>query len=215
MTESSPDVPASPQLFRLCATHPERDEHWELFVQRFNPLLARSVVVAWRRHEQGFGPPKEVAEDLLQDIYATMLKNDARLLRNFRGDTEAEAQVYLARTAINLTTSYLRSRAARKRAGDEISLQELLADQGEARLPESRESPLRSVNEREFLEILHRVFEGPNAERDILILLLYAREGYSPAEITQLKICELKESSIANLLAQMKSKLKKYFAGTL
>ena len=214
MTESESEAPASPQLFLLCATYPERNEYWELFVQRFTPLLVRSVVVAWRRHGQGVWPPAEVAEDLLQEIYATIVKNNARLLRNFRGATDVEAQVYLARTAINVTTSYLRAQAARKRAGDEISLQALLAQQGEAALPESGEDPLRGVTEREFLEILHRLFKGPNAERDILILMLY-REGYSPAEIARLKICELAESSLANLLARMKSQLKKYFSETL
>jgi DNA-directed RNA polymerase specialized sigma24 family protein len=144
-----------------------------------------------------------------------MLKNDARSLRNFRGVTEAEAQVYLVRTAINVTTSYLRAQAAQKRAREEISLQALLDKHGEAALPESRKNSLQAVTECELLEILHRLFEGPNAERDILILLLYAREGYSPTEIAQLKICDLKESSIANLLTQMKSKLKKYFSETL
>jgi len=215
MIESESDVLASPQLFLNCVTHPERDKYWELFVRRFNPLLARSIVVAWRKHGQGFWPPADVAEDLLQEVYATMLKNDARSLRNFRGVTEAEAQVYLVRTAINVTTSYLRLQAAQKRAGEEISLQALLDKQVEATLQGSRKNSLRSVTEYEFLEILRSLFEGPNAERDILILLLYAREGYSPAEIAQLKICDLKESSIANLLAQMKSKLKKYFSGTL
>jgi RNA polymerase sigma factor (sigma-70 family) len=215
MTETASVVLASRQLFRLCANHPERDEYWELFIQRFNPLLVRSVVVAWRRYEQGLWPPEEVVEDLLQEIYAVMLKKDVSSLRNFQGSTEAEAQAYLARTAINITTSYLRSRAAQKRAGNEISLQELLDEQGDVQLPESWEDPLQRVVDREFLEILQRLFQGPNAERDILILLLYARDGYSPSEITQLKICELKESSIANLLAQMKSKLKKYFSETL
>jgi RNA polymerase sigma factor (sigma-70 family) len=215
MIESESDVLASPQLFLLCVTHPERDKYWEFFVRRFNPLLARSIVATWIRHRQGFWPPADVAEDLLQEVYATILKNDARLLRNFRGVTEAEAQVYLVRTAINVTTSYLRAQAAQKRAGEVISLQALLDEQGEAALPESRKNSLQGVTEHELLEILHSLFEGPNAERDILILLLYAREGYSPAEIAQLKICNLKESSIANLLAQMKSELRKYFSGSL
>jgi RNA polymerase sigma factor (sigma-70 family) len=213
--DSESNVPTGPQLFLLCATHPERDEYWELFIQRFNPLFTRCIVVAWRRHGQGFWPPIDVTEDLLQEIYATILKNDARLLQNFRGNTEAEAEAYLARTAINITTSYLRALTAQKRAGEEISLQMLLDNQGDTVLPKSPENSLQSVTEREFLEILHHLFDGPNSERDILILLLYAREGYSPAEIARLKICDLKESSIANLLAQMKSKLKKYFSGTL
>jgi len=215
MAASAPVAPSSPQLFQICAAHLDNDEHWSLFVQRFNPLLARSVAVTWRKYGQGGWPPADVADDLLQEIYTTILKNDARLLRNFRGDTEAEAQSYLAQTAINQTLSYLRSRATLKRAADEVSLQSLIEDQEEFRLPDSAASPLESLTEREFRELLQRLFVGPNAERDILILMLYIYDGYSPTEIAPMKICELKETSIANLLAQMKNKLKKYLSGAL
>ncbi|HKX28102.1 MAG TPA: hypothetical protein VJ302_10440 [Blastocatellia bacterium] len=166
--------------------------------------------MAWRKYGQGSWPPPDVAEDLLQEIYAIILKNDARLLRNFQGTTEAEAQSYLVRTAINLTTSYLRAQAAQKRAGHEISLQLLLDEQGETLLLQRAENPSQSLTEREFLEILRRLFDGPQADRDILILLLYVRDGYSPSEIARMRVCELKESSIANLLTQMKGRLKNF-----
>jgi RNA polymerase sigma factor (sigma-70 family) len=215
MTENTRPVPASPQLFRMCADHLDSDEYWSLFVNRFNPLLARSVAVAWRKFGRGDWPPADVADDLLQDIYTTILKNDARLLRNFQGTTEAEAQSYLAQTAINQTLTYLRSRATRKRSADEISLQALIEDREEFRLPNSIDNPLKRLAQREFLEIIRRLFTGANAERDILIFLLYLYDGYSVAEITRMKLCDLKETSIANLLAQMKSRLKKYLSGDL
>jgi RNA polymerase sigma factor (sigma-70 family) len=212
MIESTTAVPASPELFQLCAAYPDNNEYWSLFISRFNPLLVRSITVAWRKCGQGNWPPEDVAADLLQEIYATILKNDARLLRNFQGTTEAEAQAYLAQSAINRTLSYLRSRATVKRTADEISLQALIDDQEDFRLPVSRETPAESLSSREFLELLRQLFTGINADRDILILMLYLHNGYSPAEIARLKVCELKETSIANLLAQMKNRLKKYFS---
>src|SRR5689334_25188252 len=123
MTDSASAVPASPRLFQLCAAHPENDEYWSLFVQRFNRLLVRSVEVTWRKCGQGNWPPADVADDLLQEIYATIVKNEARLLKNFQGVSEAEARAYLAQTAVNQTLSYLRSRATLKRAAAEVSLQ--------------------------------------------------------------------------------------------
>jgi DNA-directed RNA polymerase specialized sigma24 family protein len=200
----------SPDLFRRCADHRERDEYWTLFVDRFNPVLVRSVTTTWRKHGPSAWLPPEIAEDLLQDVYANILKNDARLLRSFQGTTEAEAHAYLIQTATNQTLSYLRAQATQKRAADEVSLQALLENEGELLQSASRAHSHQTLSEWEFVRTLRHLFQGKDAERDILILLLYARDGYSPAEITRLKICDLKESSIANLLATMKKDLKKY-----
>ncbi len=210
MTQNASPLMTSPDLFRLCADHRERDEYWALFVERFNPVLVRSVATTWRRHGPGAWLPAEVAEDLLQEIYTTILKNEARLLRNFQGATEAEAHAYLIQTATNQALSYLRAQATQKRAADEVSLQALLEDEGESFQPPSHTHTHLTLSEWEFVKTLRHLFQGKHAERDILILLLYARDGYSPAEITRLNVCDLKESSIANLLATMKNTLKEF-----
>jgi DNA-directed RNA polymerase specialized sigma24 family protein len=120
MAETPHTALGSPELFRLCAAYPDRDDYWPEFVRRFNPLLVRSISVAWRRNGQGDWPPADVAADLLQDAYTSIVKNDFRLLHQFRGATEAEAEAYLAHTAINQTITYLRGRKALRRAGEEV-----------------------------------------------------------------------------------------------
>lgn len=213
MPESATAVPASPLLFQHCAEHPDNDRYWSLFIQRFNSLLVRSVVVAWRKSGQGDWPPPDLATDLLQDVYTGIVKNNFRLLRSFRGNTEAEAEAYLRRAAINQTISFLRKIATDRRTADEISLDELIAAEGgEARLPVASARPAKSLTERELIEALQRCFDGPNGKRDVLIFLLYARDGYSVAEIAAMGVCELKETSIANLMGQMKSQLRKCFS---
>ncbi|MBI3421736.1 MAG: sigma-70 family RNA polymerase sigma factor [Acidobacteria bacterium] len=202
-------------LFQLCAAQPQRDEYWLEFVRRFNPLLVRSITVAWRKSGQGPWPPAEIAADLLQDVYTAIVKNDFGLLRNFRGASEAEAEAYLAHAAINQTLSFLRARQALRRAADEVSLQAVLEEQGEASLATPVSSAAHSITESELINTLEKCFDGPNRKRDILIFLLYAREGYSPAEIAGLGVAELKETSIANLLGQMKSRLRKYLSGAV
>ena len=212
MAETPHTALPSPELFRLCANRPDKDEYWSEFVRRFNPLLVRSITIAWRRNGQGNWPPADVAADLLQDAYTAILKNDFRLLRNFRGATDAEAEAYLAHTAINQTITYLRNRKALRRAGEEVSLQELLAEQGDATLTDSATHSAPNLTEREIIQALEHCFNGPTSKRDILIFLLYARDGYSVTEIARMQICELKETSIANLLGQMKTRLRKYFS---
>jgi RNA polymerase sigma factor (sigma-70 family) len=204
---------SSVELFRLCAAHPQSQEYWEEFVRRFNPLLARSVTAAWRRCGQGNWPPEDVAYDLLQEVYLAVVKNDYRLLRNFRGQSEAEAEAYLAHAAINQTISFLRARQALRRSADEVSLEALLEEQGEPAPAEAARAAASSLTENELLAVLKKCFDGPNGRRDIMIFQLYAHYGYSPAEIAALGVSELKETSIANLLGQMKTRLKKYLAG--
>jgi RNA polymerase sigma factor (sigma-70 family) len=203
----------SPELFRLCVAHPNCQGYWAEFVHRFTPLIARSVAVAWRRCGQGDWPPEDVAYDMLQEVFLTVVKNDFRLLRRFRGQTEAEAESYMAHAAINQTISFLRTRQALRRKANEISLEALLEERGELEPAGSARHAFPSLTEDELTAILKKCFDGPNGKRDILIFLLYAIYGYSPAEIAALGISTLKDTSIANLLGQMKTRLKNFLAG--
>ncbi len=212
MAENDTAAQPSPELFQLCAAHPHSREYWDEFVHRFKPLLVRSITVAWRRNGQGSWPPDDVAYDLLQDVYMSIVKNDFRLLRNFRGQTEAEAEAYMAHAAINQTISFLRSRQALRRQADVVPLEELLEDHGEKQPAEPALPATRNLTESELIDVLKKCFDGPNGKRDIMIFLLYATYGYSPAEIAALGMSELKETSIANLLGQMKTRLKKYLS---
>jgi DNA-directed RNA polymerase specialized sigma24 family protein len=210
MAESALVGLPSSRLFQLCATHPGDDEYWSEFIRRFNPILVRSIAVAWRRCATGNYPSPEAAADLLQDVYTVILKNDLRLLRQFRGDTEAEAEAYLARTATNQTISYLRARSAGKREAEEIPLHSLVENEpGAIPLADHSADPQQRLNERDLIETLRRTFTGPRSERDILILLLHLRDGWTAAEIARMGICELRDTSVANLLTQMKAQLKK------
>lgn len=211
MSQRSPATLSGPSLFRQCADHPDSGEHWQEFVRRYNPLLVRGVVIAWRKCGQGNWPPTELAEDLLQDVYLAIVKHDFRLLQKFRGDTEEEANAYLARTAINATIAFCRSQITLRRKVDEISLDELIAEEGEkGRLPVNWANLQQRLTEKELIEILERCFNGPNANRDILIFLLHFRDGYSTAEISKMGFCTLETTSINNLLGKMKKDLRKY-----
>jgi len=213
MEESNLVARPSPELFQLCAAHPHSHEYWAEFVRRFKPLLARSITAAWRRNGQGAWPPDDVAYDLLQDVYMSVVKNDFRLLRNFRGKTEAEAEAYLAHAAINQTISFLRARQALRRSANEVPLEVLLEEHGELPPAEPARPAAGNLTEGELISVLEKCFDGPNGKRDIMIFLLYASYGYSPAEIAALGMSGLKETSIANLLGQMKTRLKKYLSG--
>jgi DNA-directed RNA polymerase specialized sigma24 family protein len=202
-----------PQLFQLCAAHPDDEGYWAEFVRRFNPLLARSVAYAYRRNTGGEWPAADVAADLLQDVYALVVRDGFRLLRQFRGGTEAEAEAYLAHAATNRTISHLRARGAQKRQAEVVSL-EALRREGGGELPalDASVNGRAGLSEREFVEALRQAFRGPHDRRDTLIFLLHFRDGWSAAEIARMGLCDLRESSIANLLGLLKKRLRDFLA---
>src|SRR5436190_1768534 len=105
----------SAQLFQLCAEHLDEGKYWAEFLKRYNRLLTRAVYGAYRRFAltESFLP--ETAADLLQEVYLELLKDDCQTLRHFRGAAEAEAEAYLAHTAIHITVTRLRREQASKR----------------------------------------------------------------------------------------------------
>lgn len=211
MSQRSPATLAGPSLFRHCADQSDSAELWKEFIRRYNPLLVRSVTYAWRKCGQGNFPSPDLAEDLLQDVYLKIVQQRFRLLQNFQGNTEEEANAYLARTAINQTISFLRANKNYISA-DKISLNELLGEDGEERpLPISLTQRQQRFSENELIEILEKCFDGPNRNRNVLIFLLRFRDGYNSEEISKMGFCVLKTTAINNLLVDLKKKLRKFY----
>ena len=201
------------ELLRACQAHPQDEAYWSEFIHRFNALLVRSIATAWRRATSGEWPAREVAADLLQDCYIAIVKDDYRLLRNFRGASDGEVEAYLAHAAIHQTISYLRARGAQKRQAELVSWEDMLETGQVSGLDAGRNLRLQpQLALHEVRQVLQEVFRGPHSQRDILIFLLHIRDGWSTAEIAAMKLCDLQSTSIANLLSQMKSRLKKYLA---
>jgi DNA-directed RNA polymerase specialized sigma24 family protein len=213
MGEQIPLDLASSLLFQFCAADSKNDQYWAEFIRRFSPLFIRSITFAWRKYSQEDWPTADVSADLLQDIYTAILKDGCRLLRQFRGVSDAEAEAYLAHVAINQVVSYLRARGARKRQAELVSFDALIsADQGGEQFAVNSDSPFEDLAEHELVESLQRIIVGPNSQRDILVFLLNVRDGWTASEIAHMKICDLKDTSIANLLVQMKARVKKYYS---
>src|SRR5262245_6214733 len=115
MVETKLESLSSAQLFQLCATHFDDNVYWEEFVSRYNQTFVRGVYHAYRRFGRKMPPSREVVDDILQDVYIEVLKDQCASLQRFRGHTELEAQAYLTRLATNITFNYLRRTAALKR----------------------------------------------------------------------------------------------------
>jgi RNA polymerase sigma factor (sigma-70 family) len=205
-------LPTNSQLFQACASDPGNEEAWEEWIRRFTPLLLRSITFAFRRYAAERWPSEDVVRDLVQEIYLAILADDCRLLRRFRGSTDAEAEAYLAHFAINQIVNHLRAAGAQKRHAELVSLDHLEMDDAPDRHLRRTASAatVTALTEAEWVAVMHNVVTEPHRQRNLLLLRLHLFYGCTASEIARAGICTLQESSIANLLSQLKATLKKY-----
>ncbi len=217
MTEYELESLPGAQLFQLCAEHLDEGRRWEEFVRRYNGTLVRAVYRAYRR----FAPVEQRSEaavaDTLQEVYLELLKDDCQALRRFQGETAAAAAAYLAHTAMYVTVSHLRRTQTFSRQVEIIRLEDWLGEDDELeRHPELQSVPPKGIPEYEVIDLLRRTFTSPNGQhnirRNILLFLLHMYDGLTADELEALGICDLKATSISNLLTRMKVKLKKHFS---
>ena len=115
----------SAHLFRLCATQLDQNEYWAEFVRRYNAILVRAVYFAYQQLAEAEPPPTWFTTETLQDLYTVILKNDGLILAQFCGATEAEAEVYLAQIAIEVTINHLQRAGLYQCRAEAIQLDEV------------------------------------------------------------------------------------------
>lgn len=209
MIEHELETIPSAQLFQLCAEHLDEGGNWAEFVRRYNSLLARSVHQTYRRFTSHEQLPMITPADILQEVYVELLRNGGHALRQFRGTTEEEAQAYLAHIAIYVALRRLRQEQTFKRQTGWLRLDGEFKEKCRIAL---EEEPPDALTERTLIDLICRTFTAPNCQRDILLFLLHVCDGFTARELAETHICDLKSSSIANLLIRMKKKLKKSFS---
>jgi len=203
---------SSAQLFRLCATHFSDDAYWQEFLIRYNQTFVRGVYHAYRRFGRKMPPSREVVDDILQDVYIEVLKDQCASLQRFRGHTELEAQAYLTRLATNITFNYLRRTAALKRQALTDQLNEIFqAEEEVTRTIAPLGDYTDSLADREVIDLLRRNLTGDHIRRDILLYLLHVREGMTMVELAATGICNLRPSSIAQIIRRIRTTLKKLY----
>ena len=217
MTEYELESLPSAQLFQLCAEHLDEGRCWDEFARRYNTTMVRAVHRAYRRFAPAAQRSEALIADTLQDVYLELLKDNCHVLRGFQGETSAAAEAYLAHTAMNVTVSHLRRTRTFSRQIEIIRLEDLLReDDNLEHHPELQSPPPKGISESQVIDLVRRTFTSPNGQRNIrrniLLFLLHMYDGLTAEELEALGICDLKATSISNLLTRMKIKLRKHFS---
>lgn len=202
----------SAQLLSLCASRTDLDVYWEELCKRFNNNLTRVVFHVYQRYNRGSIPSHWLIADLLQEIYLKLLSNKCLSLRNFRGKTSIEADIYMNHIAANVTIDYLRREHSQKRHAKTESIDECGNHDDTYDLRgDSISAYTDDLALTELVSMLRTTFRGKNSDRNILLFYLHYYMGMSFQELYERGFCSLKPTSIGHTLLRMRSKLKEQY----
>lgn len=176
------------ELVRRCASGDK--DAWEEFVRRVRPAIMRGATVALRKFRIG---DKDSLENVQQQVYVELLRENGKVLRTFKGQSDLEGWV----AVISMRTAYHIMRKKQPEGGTTIP--ELLP-------PDPTPLPAERAERREFLDKLDAAFRGLSPQENALLRLAYYEER-SYKEIAESLGVPL--NSVSPMLIRAKEKLKK------
>jgi|SRR3954463_807330 len=169
----------------LLATRDEdlRADLWVEFWHRFQPVIARTIRRRILRYTRWVDPDR--VDNLVQETFLKILKDDCKALRNFEFWHENAFQGFLKVMAAHVVEDDIRQENADKKGGGQKpeNIDDLLQP------PSDRShgvaSMFNSLRMNEIENCLQRRKADPNFVRDHKIFWLYYRDGFTALEISQ------------------------------
>ena len=180
------------ELLKLCL---EGDELvWREFLHRTQPVVSGAV----RRACYGYRlDPSRYSDDLVQDVYVKLVKDECAHLRTMASFCDAGIRGYLRTMASNTTADLSR----KLRAENPIQV-----DETHRELPDPKIT-IANTNRGLVISrvrlVLSQIVRGPNAARDLAVFWLHYRDGLTAGQIAGLPGIGLTESGVESLLRRL------------
>lgn len=209
------------ELLARCTCQPIDEAAWEEFVRRFHQTIRSSVMRTFHRMAKGEvdrGPQftDEHSEDLVQSVYAKLVEDDMRALRQFEGSHDDSIYQYLVIISVNVVRDLFRETKAQKRPKISYSLDQMIEDNegpppddiisGLDGLPIGRSQA--SFTTEEIERALNRTIRDKNRDRDLLIFQLRFYQGMKLDEIARVLGPDVTSAKIGAILNRMIKRLK-------
>jgi len=203
-----PPTPDPGQILQLCLNEGDT-ESWAAFVAMTQRLIAGVVLKVCRGYHD---VRAELVEDLVQETYLRLCKDNFRVLRAFEPTHENSIFALVKVVAANAAHDHFRSVLAGKR------------DQRLAVTPEEMElhpaSELRTdpaaeghVLLAEIQTRLNTLVEGEDALRQKLVFWLYYRDGLTARAIASVRGVNLTTKGVESMLLRLTRMMKEDLAG--
>ena len=166
---------------------------WTEFVQIFQPLIASVIVRIVRRYGE---LDRSLADDLVQETYLRLCKDNCKALRSFEHRHEDSIFGFVKVVAASVAMDYYRARTAEKRLGEVSSgFQDDLSA-----VPAPPADLHGALLIGEISSHLERV---SNSERDRAIFWLYYQQGYTAKDISQIPGIQLTAKGVESSLLRL------------
>lgn len=190
------DCLSDKELLRLCS---ESDPAaWDFFVEKYSKLVFNSIHATLRKYSSDF--LREDVEDIYSQVFLSLLENDYRRLKQFRGDRNSSAATWLNVIAMNRTLNYITRTKTHISLDDENDTSRAIRFQ--------KKSPQHSVttqlSDAEESRLLSMLIDKLKDEEKLI--LRYYLEGLSSKEIG--RIVGKTQNAADSLLSRIRKKLK-------
>jgi RNA polymerase sigma-70 factor (ECF subfamily) len=166
---------------------------WREFVARFQPLIASVILRTIRRYGES---NSSLADDLVQETFLRLCKEDCKALRQFEQRHEDAIFGYLKVVAASVAMDHFRGLSAQKRVGDRRAEPEEVIDL-HLSTPANAEQTLML---REIDQCIERVSDS---KRDQTIFWLYYQQGFTAKDIAQLPSIGLTAKGIESCIYRL------------
>jgi len=188
------------ELLATCARRADA-ACWQEFINRFNPVILRSVIRVAIRHGS---TEKPLIDDLVQEIYLKICSEQCKLIRSFTPQGPDSAFGFLKVVASNVAQDFFKGRHAQKRAP------ELHAESVDVATPGPTESldncltqAERSVLIAQIDRRLRTALPPEEVQRSRTIFWLYYRSGLTASAIASLPSVGLTTKGVESLLHRL------------
>jgi RNA polymerase sigma-70 factor (ECF subfamily) len=171
------------------------EDLWARFVQYFQPLIASSVNRVARRYGM---PDPSLIDDLVQETYLRLCKNNCKALRGFQALHDDAIFGYIKVIATSVALDYFRARATHKRRGE-------VEDDGTNLSAITSPS---TIEQSLLLKELDERLSATETERDRTIFWLYYRQGYTAKDIAAIPGLELEQKGVESCIHRLTHSLR-------
>jgi len=201
-------TPSPPDLVRECGRRMTDPSIWKEFQAQFHQLILRSITrIMWNRYRKDC---LEEACDIAQDVYLRLVKNNGRLLRSFKGETDLSARAFLSMVAVSVVSNHFRSQRAEKKQPAEIISIEDVRQQNRNLPDEASDFDIASILSWIDVErLMESESDHRNAARNVLICKLHYVDQLTVSEIAEFPVFGLNRSAIGTVIQNMREHLRK------
>lgn len=207
------------KLIRLIAENPENEVLWREFTNRFAKLIVATIMRESNR--LNFTKGCQNVNDLLQEVYLNLLKNNCRALKNFKGRHKNSIVRYLMISASHVVRTHFSRTLSQKRKqngetvyiDDDRHLPNTLKPRTAENLRDRNwNAQMRAgelIEEVEYC-LKKAIKSSRHPQRDMQIFRYYVYDGFQTSEIADISKFSITEKRVCNLLTEMKKKVSKY-----